>query len=129
MYFNTNWSIYLINRCLTHSRFLSCLDCAHRFLSCVHIRKGLDHITYPEHFEHLSLDWENVSETFQCDNQGRRMDERHHRQTNWTRVFCTPASPHVNELKSEIKDENARKIPDIRVFFKVYLKLKWPGCI
>lgn len=60
---------------------------------------------------------EPVSRTFQCDNQGRRTDE-HRSGSNCTRVFCTSAFPHVNELKSAIKDENAGKHPDVRVFLK-----------
>lgn len=58
------------------------------FLSCVHVRKGLDPTAYPEHFEHLSLDWENVSECSSVTIKG----------AGWT-----PASSHVNELKSAIK--------------------------
>lgn len=115
MYFNTNWSTYLINGCVTHSPFVMFGLCASS-LSCVHVGRDLDHIAYPEH---SSPDRERRFRTFQCDNQGRRMDEHHHRETNYTRVFCTSASSHVNELRSAIKDENAGKHADIRVFSKV----------
>lgn len=87
------------------------------FLSCVHVRKGLDRTTNPEHFEHRSLDWENVSELFRVTIKA----------AGWTNIITarpTPAPPRVNELKSAIKDENAKKTknpthPDIRVVFKV----------
>lgn len=102
VYFNTNWSIYLIKGCVTHSPVVVFGLCASSS-SRVHVGRDLGR---------FSPDWEPPFRTFQCDNQGRRMDEHHHSATSCTRVFCTSASPHVNELKSAIKDENAGKCPE-----------------
>lgn len=110
VYFNTNWNIYLINGCVTNSPSVMFGLCASSFC-CVHVGRDF-------WMTSLLQNTRARFRTFQCDNQGRRMDEHHSRWIR-TRVFCTSAFPHVNELKSAIKDENAGKHPDVRVFFKV----------